>query len=472
MKQMMIYNTMSRKKEVFVPVHEGKVGIYSCGPTVYNYFHIGNARPFIMFDTLRRFMIHLGYEVKFVQNFTDIDDKMIRRANEENTTVEAIADRYIEEYYKDADALGVMRADVHPRATKHIGEIIGLIKKLEKKNLAYRAENGDVYFDTQAWRSNYGRLIGQNLDDLESGARIEVGELKQHPMDFALWKAKKPGEPSWKSPWSEGRPGWHIECSAMSMKYLGETFDIHCGGVDLIFPHHENEIAQSEGATGKPFARYWMHNGHINVEGVKMSKSAGNFFTVRDIVKEYDPEIIRMFMLSAHYRSPIDFSRKLMDQAKAALERLYTARDNAAFALEHAEERPMNAAEEAFAAKITEAIDRFDDAMCDDLNTSAALGVLFEYVREMNTALSDANKPCAEIIRKALDALRVMATDVLGLLTKEADTTPEDIKALVQARVQAKQAKDFAEADRIRAEVLSKGYIIEDTAKGPKVRKA
>ena len=471
MKQMMIYNTLSRKKEPFVPVHEGQVGIYACGPTVYNYFHIGNARPFIIFDTLRRFLKHLGYKVTFVQNFTDIDDKMIRRANEEGTTVEAIANRYIEEYFKDADALGVQRADVHPRATKHIGEIIALIKKLEKNGLAYATDNGDVYFDTQAWRSNYGKLIGQNLDDLESGARIEVGDIKRHPMDFALWKGQKPGEPAWKSPWGMGRPGWHIECSAMSMKYLGETFDIHCGGVDLIFPHHENEIAQSEGATGKPFARYWMHNGHINVDNRKMSKSAGNFFTVRDIAKEFDPEVVRMFMLSAQYRSPINFSRELLIQAKTALDRLYTARDNATFALEHAPERELNDAERVFIERAKAFEDRFDDAMCDDLNTSEALGVLFEYVRDMNTALSDANAPCKQVIEAGLHSLNVMAHEILGLLMREADTTPDEIKQLVQARVEAKKAKNFAEADRLRAEILEKGYSVEDTAKGPLVKK-
>ena len=472
MKQMMIYNTLSRKKEPFVPLNEGKVGIYACGPTVYNYFHVGNARPFIIFDTLRRFLKHLGYQVTFVQNFTDIDDKMIRRANEESTTVDAIANRYIEEYFKDADALGVQRADVHPRATKHIGEIIALIKKLEKNGLAYATDNGDVYFDTQAWRSNYGKLIGQNLDDLESGARVEVGDVKRHPMDFALWKAQKPGEPAWKSPWGMGRPGWHIECSAMSMKYLGETFDIHCGGVDLIFPHHENEIAQSEGATGKPFAHYWMHNGHINVDNKKMSKSAGNFFTVRDIAKEFNPEVVRMFMLSAQYRSPINFSRELLVQANTALDRLYTARDNAAFALEHAEDRHLNEAEQAFIERAKGFEDRFDDAMCDDLNTSEALGVLFEYVRDMNTTLSDANAPCRAAIETGLNALNVMAHDVLGLLMREADTTPDEIKRLVQARTDAKKAKNFAEADRIRAEILEKGYVIEDTTKGPLVKKA
>ena len=471
MKTMYVFNTLSRKKEPLVPVHEGKVGIYACGPTVYNFFHIGNARPFVIFDTLRRFLVHLGYDVKFVQNFTDIDDKMIRRANEENTTVEAIADKYIEEYFKDAAALGVKPADVHPRATKHIGEIIGLIKKLEAKGLAYAVDNGDVYFDTQAYRSNYGKLIGQDLDDLESGARIEVGDIKRHPMDFALWKGQKPGEPAWKSPWGMGRPGWHIECSAMSMKYLGETFDIHCGGVDLIFPHHENEIAQSEGATGKPFAKYWMHNGHINVDNKKMSKSAGNFFTVRDIAKEYDLEAVRLFLLSAQYRSPINFSRDLIMAASSSLERMYTARNNAIFLLESAPEREMNEDEKAFLDRMQQYIDRFDDAMCDDLNTADALGVLFEAVRDMNTQFTDAKAPCKAVLEEGLKRFTVM-TDVLGLLSKEYDATPEDVKALVEARTAAKKAKNFAEADRIRAEVLEKGYIIEDTPKGPKVRKA
>ena len=471
MKTMYVFNTLSRKKEPLVPVHEGKVGIYACGPTVYNFFHIGNARPFVIFDTLRRFLSHLGYDVKFVQNFTDIDDKMIRRANEEDTTVEAIADKYIEEYFKDAAALGVKPADVHPRATKHIGEIIGLIKKLEAKGLAYATDNGDVYFDTQAYRSNYGKLIGQDLDDLESGARIEVGDIKRHPMDFALWKGQKPGEPAWKSPWGMGRPGWHIECSAMSMKYLGETFDIHCGGVDLIFPHHENEIAQSEGATGKPFAKYWMHNGHINVDNKKMSKSAGNFFTVRDIAKEYDLEAVRLFLLSAQYRSPINFSRDLIMAASSSLERMYTARNNAIFLLEGAPEREMNEDEKAFLDRMQQYIDRFDDAMCDDLNTADALGVLFEAVRDMNTQFTDAKAPCKAVLEEGLKRFTIM-TDVLGLLSKEYDATPEDIKALVEARTAAKKAKDFAEADRIRAEVLEKGYIIEDTPKGPKVRKA
>ena len=464
---MKIFNTMTRKKEEFVPLHEGKVGIYSCGPTVYNYFHIGNARPFIIFDTLRRHLEHMGYEVTFVQNFTDVDDKMIRRANEEGTTVAELGDRFIEEYYRDADALGVKRASVHPRATKHIGEIIGMIRKLEAKGLAYEVD-GDVYYDTHAF-PGYGKLSGQNLDDREMGARIEVDEDKRHPMDFALWKKQKPGEPAWKSPWGMGRPGWHIECSAMSCKYLGPTFDIHCGGVDLIFPHHENEIAQSEGANGQPFARYWMHNGHINVDNHKMSKSAGNFFTVRDIVKEFDPEAVRLFMLSAHYRSPINFSRDLIEQAQNALARLYTARDNALFLRESAPDCPMTAEEEAFAARADQAISAFNEAMDDDLNTADALGVIFEYVRDMNASLNEHSSRAA--VEKGVNALNEMA-GVLGLLRREADLVPEDVKALVEERQAAKKARDFAQADALRAQIEQMGYVVEDTPKGPKVRKA
>ena len=464
---MKIFNTMTRKKEEFVPLHEGKVGIYSCGPTVYNYFHIGNARPFIIFDTLRRHLEHMGYEVTFVQNFTDVDDKMIRRANEEGVTVAELGDRFIEEYFRDADALGVKRATVHPRATKHIGEIIGMIKKLEAKGLAYEVD-GDVYYDTHAF-PGYGKLSGQNLEDREMGARIEVDEDKKHPMDFALWKKQKPGEPAWKSPWGMGRPGWHIECSAMSCKYLGQTFDIHCGGVDLIFPHHENEIAQSEGANGQPFARYWMHNGHINVDNHKMSKSAGNFFTVRDIVKEFDPEAVRLFMLSAHYRSPINFSRDLIEQAQNALARLYTARDNALFLRESAPDCPMTAEEEAFAARADQAISAFNAAMDDDLNTADALGVIFEYVRDMNASLNEHSSRAA--VEKGVNALNEMA-GVLGLLRREADLVPEDVKALVEERQAAKKARDFAQADALRAQIEQMGYVVEDTPKGPKVRKA
>ncbi|MEF9973246.1 MAG: cysteine--tRNA ligase [Clostridia bacterium] len=466
---MKIYNTMTRRKEELVPVYPGEVRIYACGPTVYNYFHVGNARPFIIFDTLRRYLIHRGYKVTFVQNFTDIDDKLINRAREENTTVQELADRYIKEYFIDAQGLGVMKADVHPRATEHVGEIIKLIKKLELNGHAY-AVNGDVYFDT-ASDSDYGKLSGQNLEDREAGARIEVDDVKKSPMDFALWKAQKPGEPAWKSPWGMGRPGWHIECSAMSMKYLGETFDIHCGGVDLIFPHHENEIAQSECATGHPFAKYWMHNGHINVDNRKMSKSLGNFFTVRDIAKEFDLEAVRMFMLSAQYRSPINFSRDMIEQASTSLARLYTARNNALFLLDHASERALNEAEIAFCARADKALSDYDAAMDDDLNTADALGVIFDYARDMNSTISDANAPCKAALEKGISTLLTM-TGVLGLLSKEEDATPEDVKKLVEARVNAKKAKDFALADSLRKEALVLGYVIEDTPKGPKVRKA
>ncbi len=464
MKTMYVFNTLSRKKEPLVPVHEGKVGIYACGPTVYNFFHIGNARPFVIFDTLRRFLTHLGYDVTFVQNFTDIDDKMIRRANEENTTVEAIAEKYIEEYFKDAAALGVKPADVHPRATKHIGEIIGLIKKLEAKGLAYAVDNGDVYFDTQAYRSNYGKLIGQDLDDLESGARIEVGDIKRHPMDFALWKGQKPGEPAWKSPWGMGRPGWHIECSAMSMKYLGETFDIHCGGVDLIFPHHENEIAQSEGATGKPFAKYWMHNGHINVDNKKMSKSAGNFFTVRDIAKEYDLEAVRLFLLSAQYRSPINFSRDLIRQAETALTRLRTARER----LAEAQRCEGTAEDAAWIASLADYRNRFESAMDDDLNTADAIGVLFDFARACNTFVTEPRGGEAiDAAAKLFDEL----VGVLGLLQHKRETAASDeAMKLLEERQQARKAKDFARADAIREQLRQLGFAVEDTAQGPKLK--
>ena len=464
---MKIYNSQTRQKEEFVPIEPGKVRIYSCGPTVYNYFHIGNARPFIMFDLLRRYLEYRGYQVTFVQNFTDIDDKMIKRANEEGTTVAELGDRFIDEYFKDADALGIHRASVHPRATRHIGEIIGLIKKLEKKGLAY-AVNGDVYFDTEAF-PGYGKLSGQNLDDLEAGARIDVDEAKRHPMDFALWKAQKPGEPAWPSPWGMGRPGWHIECSAMSMKYLGETIDIHCGGKDLLFPHHENEVAQSEGATGKPFAHYWMHNGHINVDNQKMSKSLGNFFTVRDISKEFDLEAVRMFMISAQYRSPVNFSKEMIEQAKSALDRLYTARDNWTFLLDHAPERELNAAEQELVAKGRAAIEHFDEAMDDDLNTADAIGAVFELVREGNLAINA--QTARDAIKATLSALKEM-TGVLGILMRENDAIPDDIKELVEQRKQARAAKNWAESDRIRDEITARGFVLEDTPQGAKVRRA
>ena len=462
---MQIYNSQTRKKEEFVPLHPGKVGIYACGPTVYNYFHVGNARPFIVFDVLRRYLAHRGYEVTFVQNFTDIDDKMIKRANEEGITVKELGDRFIAEYFKDAQALGIRPATVHPRATEHIGDIIKLVKTLQDKGYAYEV-NGDVYFDTKK-DSGYGKLSGQNLDDLEAGARIDVDDVKRNPADFALWKAQKPGEPAWDSPWGKGRPGWHIECSAMSMKYLGETFDIHCGGKDLLFPHHENEVAQSECATGKPFARYWMHNGFININNEKMSKSAGNFFTVRDILKEYEAEDVRMFMLSAQYRSPINFSRELIAQAHASLQRLYTARDNLAFLLKNAKAQPLTEAEKALLARVKEAADRFDAAMDDDLNTADAMGALFEIVREANVGLNAESSK--EAVETTLNTLLELC-DVLGLLAKKPeDGLPEDIQHLADERAQARKEKNWKRSDELRDQIKAAGYMIEDTPQGQKI---
>ncbi len=465
---MQIYNSQTRRKEEFVPLHPGKVGIYACGPTVYDYFHIGNARPFITFDVLRRYFEHRGYEVTFVQNFTDIDDKMIKRANAEGITVKELGDRFIKEYYQDAQSLGIRPATVHPRATEHIGEIIHLVKTLEDKGYAYEV-NGDVYFDTKK-DAGYGKLSGQNLDDLEAGARIDVDDVKKNPADFALWKAQKLGEPAWESPWGMGRPGWHIECSAMSMKYLGETFDIHCGGKDLLFPHHENEVAQSECATGKPFARYWMHNGFINIDNEKMSKSLGNFFTVRDILKEYDPEDVRMFMLSAQYRSPVNFSRDMMAQAHASLQRLYTARDHLVFLLKNAADRPLTAEEEALLSRVKDSAARFDAAMDDDLNTADAMGAIFEIVKDANVSLNEqSSRAAVEGVLKGLTDL----TDVLGLLMKKADAgLPAEIQALADERAQARKEKNWKRSDELRDALLAAGYAVKDTPQGQNITKA
>jgi len=463
---MQIYNSMTRKKETFKPIHEGKVGIYACGPTVYNYFHIGNARPFIVFDVLRRYLEYRGYEVTFVQNFTDIDDKMIRRANEEGVTVKDVADKYIAEYFVDAKALGIRPATVHPRATEHIPQIIALIQRLVDKGLAY-AVNGDVYYRVKAFPS-YGCLCGQNLEDLENGARVNVGEQKEDPLDFALWKAQKPGEPAWESPWGMGRPGWHIECSAMSTTYLGETFDIHGGGKDLLFPHHENEIAQTSGATGKPYVNYWMHNGFINIDNEKMSKSKGNFFTVRDIAKEYDLEAVRMFMLSAHYRSPINFSRELIEAAASSLERLYIARDQLAFLTQSAQEREPNEAERAFMDECAKAEEKFIAAMDDDLNTADALAALFELVRGVHklpqTSVSKAAVLCGQEKMNAI-------CGVLGLLMKQQGGISPEVQALVDERAQARKNKDWKRSDELRDQIKAMGYILEDTPAGQKVRK-
>ncbi len=462
---MRLYNTLTKRKEEFVPLHEGEVRMYSCGPTVYDYFHIGNARPFIIFDTLRRYLEYKGYKVLFVQNFTDIDDKMIKRANEEGITVKELGDRFINEYFKDADALGIKRATFHPRATQHIGDMIALIGKLIEKGVAYEV-NGNVYFDTSAF-PEYGKLSGQKLEELEAGARVEVEEGKRNPMDFALWKAQKPGEPAWDSPWGKGRPGWHIECSVMAMKYLGQTIDIHAGGQDLIFPHHENEIAQSEAATGKPFARYWLHNGYINVNNQKMSKSLGNFFTVRDILKQFDPEVVRFFMLSAHYRNPINFSEDMLRQAQSALERLYNCKANLLHMMENAVERELSEEEIDFIQRLAGYKVKFEEAMDDDINTADALAAIFDMVRDINSQLSaSSSKQAVERAYALLDEL----TGVLGLLRKDPrqELDPE-IKALIEKRQQARKEKNWALADQIRDELRARGIILEDTPQGVRV---
>ena len=466
---MQIYNSMTRKKETFVPIHEGKVGIYACGPTVYNYFHIGNARPFITFDVLRRQLEREGYQVTFVQNFTDIDDKMIKRANEEGITVKELADRFIAEYYKDAKALGIRPATIHPKATEHIPEVISMVSRLIENGHAYATPSGDVYYRVSAF-PGYGKLSGQNVEDRETGAseRLNVETDKEAPEDFALWKAQKPGEPAWDSPWGKGRPGWHIECSAMSMKYLGETFDIHCGGKDLLFPHHENEIAQSEGATGKPYVNYWMHNGFINVDNQKMSKSLNNFFTVRDIAKEFDLEAVRLFMLSAHYRSPINFSRDQIESANASLNRLYTARNSLLFQISNGEDRPLNENEKAFVERLKGYEKRFDDAMDDDMNTADALGAVFELVKDANvTIVQGASREAA---RKAMNSLEAIC-DVLGILSKKEEELPEEIAVLVEERAEARKNRDWARSDELRDRIIKAGYILEDTKQGQKVRK-
>ena len=461
---MKIYNTLTRQKQEFVPIDADEVKMYSCGPTVYDYFHIGNARPFIVFDTMRRYLEYRGYKVKFVQNFTDIDDKMIKRANEEGITVKELGERFIEEYFRDAKAIGVEKATVHPKATENIDAIIDIIKTLEEKGYAYNVD-GDVYFSTKKFRE-YGKLSKQPLEDLEAGARIDVNETKQDAMDFALWKKQKEGEPAWESPWGMGRPGWHIECSAMANKFLGETIDIHSGGQDLIFPHHENEIAQSECANGKPFANYWMHNGYININNKKMSKSLGNFFTVRDILKDYDGEVIRYFMLSAHYRNPINFADTLMEQAKSAVERVYTCLDNLEFLLDNGEDRELTDTEKEYSAKLDEYKQKFIDSMDDDLNTAAATSAIFDIVYASNTALSSENKNAKEVIQKTIDLIRELG-GVLGLFQKKENKSLDaEIEELIAKRNKAREEKNWAEADAIRDKLKEMNIILKDTPMG------
>lgn len=458
-----IYNTLTRQKEEFVPQEPGKVRMYVCGPTVYNYFHIGNARPFLVFDVVRRYLEYRGFDVTYVQNFTDVDDKIIRVANEEGIHPQEVADRFVEAYYRDAELLGIRRADVHPRVTRHIRDIIGMIEQLVEKEYAYVVD-GDVYFSTDRFPA-YGKLSKQSVDDLMAGARIEISEKKRNPLDFALWKAAKPGEVSWPSPWGEGRPGWHIECSAMSKKYLGETLDIHAGGHDLIFPHHENEIAQSEAANGKIFARYWMHNGYININNEKMSKSLGNFVLVHDLLERWEPRAIRLFLLSAHYRNPINFSEGLMEQAEQGLERIDTALANLDHWIDAQEKAGPQKAEAGRKIDADKLRAKFVAAMDDDFNTADAIAAIFELVREANSYLRDGGADVAGA--KTCRGVLAELVGLLGLLPdRERGELTEEVQRLIEERTVARMKRDFKRADEIRDRLLAMGIILEDTPQG------
>ena len=466
-----IYNTLSKKKEDFIPLEGKKVRMYVCGPTVYNFIHIGNARPMIVFDTVRRYLEHKGYEVNFVSNFTDVDDKIIKKANEEGVSAEEISRRYIAECKKDMEGMNIMPATTHPLATQEIGGMIDMISELIDKGDAY-AVNGTVYFRTRQFK-DYGKLSHKNLDDLQAGNRsllVSGEDEKEDPLDFVLWKPKKEGEPYWKSPWGDGRPGWHIECSVMSKKYLGEQIDIHGGGEDLIFPHHENEIAQSESCSGKEFARYWMHNAFLNIDNRKMSKSLGNFFTVREISEKYDLQVLRFFMLNAHYRSPLNFSAELMESSKNALERIQTAVDNLKFLAEHASMQEMTPEEAAKAEETAKYEKAFDDSMDDDFNTADAIAAIFDLVKFANTTADEkSSKAYAEALREKTQEL----CDIMGLITeKKEELLDEDIEKLIEERQAARKAKNFARADEIRAELLEKGIVLEDTREGVKWKRA
>ena len=458
---MKIFNTMSRRKEEFIPVDPNEVKIYACGPTVYNFIHIGNARPLCVFDVLRRYLEYRGYNVKFVQNFTDVDDKIIKRANEENSTFEEISEKYIKEFWTDAHGLNFKDATVHPKATENIDEIIEIIKTLEEKGYAY-AVDGDVYYRTLKFK-DYGKLSHQPIDDLQSGARIAVGDKKEDPLDFALWKAAKEGEPYWDSPWGKGRPGWHIECSAMNKRYLGNTIDIHCGGQDLIFPHHENEIAQSEAANGCMFSKYWMHNGYINVDNVKMSKSLGNFKTVREIADVYGYEVIRYFLISSHYRSPINYNLEIIEQCKSALERLYNCRESLDFAIKNA--KTDIADDNEILALIDSRKEQFINSMDDDLNTADGIAAVFDLVSDINTKII--NKDVSKnVCQKAADMFDEL-TGVLGLVyNRKSNDINGDIEKLIEKRQQARANKDWATADRIRDELKAQGITLKDTPQG------
>ncbi len=464
---MKLFNSMSRTKEEFVPITPGEVKMYSCGPTVYNYFHVGNARPFIIFDLLRRYFEYRGYKVTFVQNFTDIDDKVIGKANDEGVTYDVIAERYIKEYFTDAQGLGIAPATFHPRATDTMDAILDIVQRLLDKGHAYIAANGDVYFRTKTF-PEYGKLSHQPLEDLQAGARISVGELKEDPMDFAVWKAAKPGEPAWDTPWgTKGRPGWHIECSAMANKYLGATIDIHSGGLDLTFPHHENEIAQSECANGCTFANYWLHNGFLTIDNQKMSKSAGNFFMVRDAAQAFGYETIRMFMLSAHYRTPLNYSEESLKMNKTSLERLYESRNNLEFRISKASGDAMKAEESEKLAALGGHKERFIAAMDDDLNTADALSAVFELVRDIN-AYTGAHQDATKAFLSAAHTLFMELAGVLNLVQQREDAGIDaEVEELIAKRAAAKKNKDFAEADRIRDYLLNeKGIAIKDTRQG------
>lgn len=461
---MRIYNTLTRRKEELKTITPGEVKIYACGPTVYNYIHIGNSRPLCVFDTLRRYLEYRGYKVNFVQNFTDIDDKIIKKAIEENSDYKTVSEKYIKEFWTDAKGLNFREATVHPKATENIDEIINIITTLVEKGYAYPVENGDVYFSPKKF-SGYGKLSHQPLEELEAGARINIGELKREPMDFALWKGAKPGEPYWESPWGKGRPGWHIECSAMVHRFLGNTIDIHCGGQDLIFPHHENEIAQSECCNGVPFSHYWMHNGYINVDNVKMSKSLGNFFTVRDVAEKYGYEPIRYLMISSQYRSPINYSVDIIEQCKASLQRLYTCRNNLDFALENATDTVPENAEE-IKKQLDSRREQFIEAMDDDLNTADGISAVFELVKDINVNVIDSKS--AELIKYAINLFDEL-TNVLGLVyNRDTGSLDEEIEKLIEARQNARKEKNWAEADRIRDELKAQGIVLEDTPQGVK----
>lgn len=461
---MRIYNTLTRKKEEFIPVVEGQVSMYTCGPTVYNYIHVGNARPIVIFDTLRRFFMYRGYEVKYISNFTDIDDRIISKANEENTTFKEISERYIEAFMNDTKGLNIYEEKtIHPKATEFIQPMIEFIEALIKKGAAYNVD-GNVYFNINSAK-DYGKLSKKNIEDLISGARVEVSDEKHNPIDFALWKKAKKGEPSWESPWGLGRPGWHIECSVMARTLLGETIDIHAGGEDLQFPHHENEIAQSETLNEKPFANYWMHNGMLNIENQKMSKSLGNFFTVKEIGEEFDLEILRFFLLSAHYRSPINFSRETMNQMENALERLYNNKKNLEYLLEKSDNRELNEEEMGHLKEIEKFKMEFIESMEDDLNTADAIAAVFELVKYANTHVNEKNSK--ELIRKTYDLLMELC-NVLGILNKKEEILEEEIVEFIEKRTEARKNKDFKLADEIRNILKEKGIVLEDTQEGVK----